>query len=312
MLLVPQASSSRKTAKLMRESYKQHGQVFKDPQIIILASNWYCQLDLNNQGEGGLLPQWRCLLILLPPGCLWMDKDKENWCARGVGTTISHLPFSAADETLAFVLHSAASNRGQREGRWAGQLARPLYCWDFSILWDSAKQCSFGSLSQTGKCFPLALAYIPSQCPFSASWKVSLSGQRSSTDHWHLAEECSGSSACVGGKVVVLTWSCELEIPVCFLESPGAESERWCILPLHTRTLGQRCSLFGFHAPTETLKNKENRCWVYWSCSLSALDFFKSPVLDTLSYCTTLFLCLFLFPRKYRTSLPCGVTVVLI
>lgn len=123
MLSVSQASSSRKTAELMRESNKQHGQVFKDPQIIILASNSCCQLDLSIQGEGGLLPQWRCLLILLPPGCLWMDTDKENWCASGVGTTISHLPFSTADETLAFMLHLTASNRGQREGRWAGQLA---------------------------------------------------------------------------------------------------------------------------------------------------------------------------------------------
>lgn len=117
------------------------------------------QLYLSIQGEGGLLPHWRCLLNLLPPGCLGMDIDKENWCAKGVGTTISHLPFSTADETLAFILEGGQVGRPTR---LTSLLLRPLY---------SLRQCqimkfwvnqSSWEMSSSGTCcysFP-----VPFQC----------------------------------------------------------------------------------------------------------------------------------------------------
>lgn len=66
---------------------------------------------------------------------------------------------------------------------------------------------------------------------------------------------------------------CELETPGHFFKSPGVEGERWCIFPLLARGLGQQCSLFGFHASEETLKDEGggwwmSRCWVYWASSL--------------------------------------------
>jgi len=56
-----------------------------------------------------------------------------HWCAKAVGTIISHLDFSAAAEPRAFTLCLAATHRGRREGRQASSsdllslLLRPVY-----------------------------------------------------------------------------------------------------------------------------------------------------------------------------------------
>lgn len=153
-------------------------------------------------------------------------------------------------------------------------LLRPLYSLrQCQIVQFRVNQSNWEKFS-SGTChysFP-----VPFQCPMKGE-----PVRRSKTDHWHLAEEGGGFPACADGKVVVLLrWSWgryELDISVCFPVSPEVEGER-CILTLLTRTLGQWCSLFDFHAPMETLKNIGSGwwtswCWVYWACSLRALDF---------------------------------------